>query len=95
MVGWGPGGRGVVRLSTGAHIAQVGVGRGEGASWEGPHPAHRSPQPIATSHPATLVHRPAPQVKNKMTVDGFLRNNRGINDGADLPEDFMRALYAR
>ena len=36
-----------------------------------------------------------PQVKNKMTCDGFLRNNRGINDGSDLPEDFMRALYQR
>lgn len=23
----------------------------------------------------------------------FLRNNRGINDGADLPEDYMGRLY--
>lgn len=25
----------------------------------------------------------------------FLRNNRGINDGGDLPEEFMSALYDR
>lgn len=29
------------------------------------------------------------------TQEGFLRNNRGINDGADLPEEFMTALYDR
>ena len=26
-----------------------------------------------------------PMVKNKMTKEGFHKNNRGINDGADLP----------
>ncbi|EFJ50436.1 hypothetical protein VOLCADRAFT_80189 [Volvox carteri f. nagariensis] len=36
-----------------------------------------------------------PQVKNKMSKAAFLKNNRGINDGADLPEDFMSALYDR
>ena len=25
----------------------------------------------------------------------FVRNNRGINDGGDLPEDYMSALYDR
>lgn len=35
------------------------------------------------------------QVKVKMSVEGFLKNNRGINDGADLDPDFMRALYDR
>jgi hypothetical protein len=35
------------------------------------------------------------QVKVKMSCEGFLKNNRGINDGADLPPDFMRALYER
>eukprot|EP00198_Chlamydomonas_reinhardtii_P005607 XP_001694943.1 SEC7/BIG-like ARF-guanine nucleotide exchange factor [Chlamydomonas reinhardtii] len=34
-------------------------------------------------------------VKNKMSKAAFLKNNRGINDGADLPEDFMGALYDR
>ena len=30
-----------------------------------------------------------------MSKEGFLKNNRGINDGQDLPEDFMGALYDR
>jgi brefeldin A-inhibited guanine nucleotide-exchange protein len=30
-----------------------------------------------------------------MSPEDFLKNNRGINDGADLPADFMRALYDR
>eukprot|EP01137_Pigoraptor_chileana_P023431 Opistho-2@89690 len=34
-----------------------------------------------------------PSVKNKMTKDGFIRNNRGINDGKDLPREFLEALY--
>ena len=36
-----------------------------------------------------------PGVKNKMTKPDFLRNNRGINDGGDLPGDFMESLYDR
>ena len=28
-----------------------------------------------------------------LLVQDFLRNNRGINDGADLPEDYMSKLY--
>ncbi|KAF5835546.1 hypothetical protein DUNSADRAFT_7245 [Dunaliella salina] len=36
-----------------------------------------------------------PQVKKKMTKEGFLKNNRGINDGHDLPADYMSALYDR
>ena len=35
----------------------------------------------------------AAQVKKKMTVDEFVRNNRGINGGEDLPREFLRALY--
>lgn len=35
------------------------------------------------------------QVKKKMSPEDFLKNNRGINDGSDLPADFMRALYDR
>lgn len=35
------------------------------------------------------------QVKNKMSKADFLRNNRGINDGGDLPQEFMEALYDR
>ncbi|KAI8465270.1 MAG: hypothetical protein J3K34DRAFT_525495 [Monoraphidium minutum] len=36
-----------------------------------------------------------PQVKNKMSCEGFIKNNRGINDGQDIDPDFMRALYER
>ena len=36
-----------------------------------------------------------PMVKNKMTKEGFLKNNRGINDGGDLGKEFMEALYDR
>ncbi|KAG9137689.1 hypothetical protein Leryth_024809 [Lithospermum erythrorhizon] len=36
-----------------------------------------------------------PMVKNKMSADDFIRNNRGIDDGKDLPEDHMRSLYER
>ncbi|KFK35285.1 hypothetical protein AALP_AA5G264900 [Arabis alpina] len=36
-----------------------------------------------------------PMVKNKMSADDFIRNNRGIDDGKDLPADYMRSLYER
>ncbi|KAI9001407.1 hypothetical protein BD414DRAFT_431927 [Trametes punicea] len=35
----------------------------------------------------------SPQVKNRMTKQGFIANNRGINDGQDLPADFLSAIY--
>ena len=28
-------------------------------------------------------------------MQDFLKNNRGINDGGDLPQDYMTALYDR
>ncbi|RPD67347.1 hypothetical protein L226DRAFT_452320 [Lentinus tigrinus ALCF2SS1-7] len=34
-----------------------------------------------------------PQVKNRMTKQGFIANNRGINDGHDLPEDLLNSIY--
>jgi len=34
-----------------------------------------------------------PQVKNKMTKDQFISNNRGINDGQDLPREYLEKLY--
>ncbi|KAG9017973.1 guanine nucleotide exchange protein for ADP-robosylation factor [Tulasnella sp. 427] len=34
-----------------------------------------------------------PQVKNRMTRQGFLRNNAGINDGTDLPEDLLNSIF--
>ncbi|KAH6817824.1 SEC7-like guanine nucleotide exchange family protein [Perilla frutescens var. frutescens] len=36
-----------------------------------------------------------PMVKNKMSADDFIRNNRGIDDGKDLPEEYLRSLYDR
>jgi len=32
-------------------------------------------------------------VLKKMSLADFLRNNRGINDGKDVPEDFLSRLY--
>lgn len=34
-----------------------------------------------------------PQVKNRMKVEDFIRNNRGINNGVDLDHDFLREIY--
>jgi brefeldin A-inhibited guanine nucleotide-exchange protein len=36
-----------------------------------------------------------PMVKKKMSADDFIRNNRGIDDGKDLPEEYLRSLYDR
>jgi len=36
----------------------------------------------------------SPQVKKKMTMEQFLRNLRGIDDGKDLPLEFTQAIYA-
>lgn len=34
-----------------------------------------------------------PKVRVKMTLDQFISNNRGINNGKDLPPEFLRELY--
>ncbi|MDP2434825.1 MAG: Sec7 domain-containing protein, partial [archaeon] len=34
-----------------------------------------------------------PQVKNKMTKEQFVKTNRGIDDGQDIPQDFLERLY--
>ncbi|KAK5113686.1 hypothetical protein LTR62_003313 [Meristemomyces frigidus] len=33
------------------------------------------------------------QVKQRMTPEDFFKNNRGINDGQDLPEEYLRGIY--
>ena len=33
------------------------------------------------------------QVKKKMTVDDYIRMNRGINNDADLPPDYLTNIY--
>lgn len=30
-----------------------------------------------------------------MSADDFIRNNRGIDDGKDVPEEYLRSLYER
>ncbi|PFH46320.1 hypothetical protein AMATHDRAFT_7967 [Amanita thiersii Skay4041] len=34
-----------------------------------------------------------PQVKKRMTKADFIKNNRGINDNADLPEQYLSDIY--
>lgn len=44
----------------------------------------------------TDLHNPSIKPENRMTVEGFLRNNRGIGqNGTDLPEDFLRGVFNR
>ncbi|KAE8992320.1 hypothetical protein PF011_g17592 [Phytophthora fragariae] len=43
----------------------------------------------------TDLHNPSIPEEKKMDKAGFLRNNRGINDGKDLPEDYMGAIFDR
>ncbi|RKP26138.1 hypothetical protein SYNPS1DRAFT_28155 [Syncephalis pseudoplumigaleata] len=34
-----------------------------------------------------------PQVKKRMTKEEFIRNNRGINDNADLPAEYLEGIF--
>jgi brefeldin A-inhibited guanine nucleotide-exchange protein len=34
-----------------------------------------------------------PQVKKHMTMEEFVRNNRGIDNGKDLPRDLLEEVY--
>ena len=34
-----------------------------------------------------------PQVKKRMTRADFVKNNRGINEGADLPEELLFVIF--
>jgi hypothetical protein len=43
----------------------------------------------------TDLHNPSVPLKNKMTVAEFIRNNRGINGGLDIPAEHLEGLYAR
>lgn len=33
------------------------------------------------------------QVKNKMNIDDFIKNNKGINNGKDLPREFLTNIF--
>jgi brefeldin A-resistance guanine nucleotide exchange factor 1 len=41
----------------------------------------------------TDLHNPTIKNVSRMTCEQFIRNNRGLNNGEDLPEDMLRGLY--
>jgi brefeldin A-inhibited guanine nucleotide-exchange protein len=44
----------------------------------------------------TDLHNPNIKPEKKMTVEMFIRNNKGISvDGGDLPDDFLAGIYQR
>lgn len=43
----------------------------------------------------TDLHNPAIKEERRMTKEGFIRNNRGICDGQDLPEELLTSLFDR
>jgi len=44
----------------------------------------------------TDLHNPSIKPERRMTVESFLRNNRGIGEnGSDLPEEFLRGIFER
>lgn len=43
----------------------------------------------------TDLHNPSIKEDRKMTKDGFIRNNRGICDGNDLPEEMLNSIFDR
>ncbi|KAA3482594.1 brefeldin A-inhibited guanine nucleotide-exchange protein 1-like [Gossypium australe] len=45
------------------------------------------------SNAATLEQRRAYKIELQMNKYDFIRNNRGIDDGKDLPEEYLGALY--
>mmetsp|Transcript_21419 Transcript_21419/g.52713 ORF Transcript_21419/g.52713 Transcript_21419/m.52713 type:complete len:2171 (+) Transcript_21419:98-6610(+) len=43
----------------------------------------------------TDLHNPAIKEERRMTKDGFVRNNRGICDGQDLPHELLHSIFDR
>ncbi|CAN0352949.1 unnamed protein product, partial [Hapterophycus canaliculatus] len=43
----------------------------------------------------TDLHNPSIQDAKRMTKEGFIRNNRGIDQGKSLPDDFLGGVYDR
>ena len=43
----------------------------------------------------TDLHNPAIKEERRMTKDGFIRNNRGICDGQDLPHELLTSIFDR
>jgi hypothetical protein len=42
----------------------------------------------------TDIHNPSIKPERKMTAEGFVRNNRGIDGGEDLPRAMLEEVYA-
>jgi len=43
----------------------------------------------------TDLHNPSIKDDRRMTKEGFIRNNRGIADGGDLPEELLTSIFDR
>jgi brefeldin A-inhibited guanine nucleotide-exchange protein len=43
----------------------------------------------------TDLHNPATKEDRRMMKEGFIRNNRGICDGKDLPEEMLNSIFDR
>ena len=43
----------------------------------------------------TDAHNPAIKQSRKMTKEQFVRNNRGLDDGHDLPQEFLEIIHDR
>lgn len=43
----------------------------------------------------TDLHNPSIKPERRMTVESFIRNNKGIANGGDLPEDFLTGIFNR
>ncbi|KAG7368959.1 RalF-like Dot/Icm system translocated protein [Nitzschia inconspicua] len=43
----------------------------------------------------TDLHNPAIKEERRMTKEGFIRNNRGISDGQDLPQEVLTEIFDR
>ncbi|CAE7641264.1 BIG1 [Symbiodinium pilosum] len=41
----------------------------------------------------TSLHKPSIKEKDRMTKAQFISNNRGIDGGKDLPQEYLEALY--
>eukprot|EP00536_Pseudo-nitzschia_multiseries_P007846 jgi/Psemu1/240607/estExt_Genewise1.C_1890031 len=43
----------------------------------------------------TDLHNPSIKPERRMTIESFIRNNRGINNGADLDPEFLTSIFKR
>lgn len=43
----------------------------------------------------TDLHNPSIKPERRMTIESFIRNNKGIADGSDLPEEYLTGIFNR